>query len=105
MDQESDRSLCARRLKQEKLAPSPEAPRSVAPSCDFDLTGLPPTQASWMHFLQMLLQMLRESRRSSPGSPRFGERMATPWLDVARYAIRLATNPTKRCVPGPYRDW
>ncbi len=78
-------------LEAEKLAPSPEAdPRALIRRLTLDLTGLPPSleetrtfvadharrgEAAWSDAITRLLD-----------SPHFGERMATPWLDQARYA-------------------
>jgi hypothetical protein len=76
------------RLEHEGLEPSPEAEKeALLRRVTLDLTGLPPTIAEVDAYLQ----------DSSPGayekvvdrllaSPRYGERMATDWLDAARYA-------------------
>ena len=79
------------RMKEEGMEPSPEAnPRTLIRRLTFDLTGLPPThdevegfvagyakdsEAAWTATIDRLL-----------ASPHFGERMAVPWLDQARYA-------------------
>lgn len=78
-------------LEAENLAPSPQAdPRTLLRRLTLDLTGLPPTleesrafvadfqtrgEPAWQDAITRLLD-----------SPHFGERMATPWLDQARYA-------------------
>lgn len=70
------------------LAPSNEAPaHRLLRRVSFDLTGLPPTLAEIERFAR---------DRNADGyervvdrllhSPRYGERMATHWLDLARYA-------------------
>lgn len=76
------------RLEQLAMRPSPEAPRHAwLRRVTFDLTGLPPTPDELAAF----------ERDHSPdayqrvvdrllNSPRYGERMATHWLDLARYA-------------------
>ena len=76
------------RLEQLEMRPSPEAPRHAwLRRVTFDLTGLPPTPDALAAF----------ERDRSPdayqrvvdrllNSPRYGERMATHWLDLARYA-------------------
>jgi hypothetical protein len=76
------------RLEKEGLRPSPEAGRAtLIRRVTLDLTGLPPTPAEVDAFLA----------DRSPGayervvdrllaSPRYGERMAQTWLDLARYA-------------------
>ena len=82
-----DRFVLAR-LEQENLAPSPEADKTtLIRRVTLDLTGLPPTPEDVERFLA----------DKSPGayqkvvdrllaSPRYGERMAVDWLDLARYS-------------------
>ncbi|MCB1077704.1 MAG: PSD1 domain-containing protein, partial [Verrucomicrobiae bacterium] len=76
------------RLEQEKLHPSPEADRTtLIRRLSLDLTGLPPTVAEIDAFVndpsdqayEALVDRLMKSRH-------YGERMALPWLDTARYA-------------------
>jgi len=76
------------RLATEGLAFGPEASRRVlARRLHLDLTGLPPTRKELQDFLSddhpdayaMLVKRLLDS-------PHFGEQMALPWLDAARYA-------------------
>ena len=81
----------ARKLDQAKLSPSPAAgPRELVRRVYFDLHGLPPTPKQVEAFLvahekdsdeayETLVERLLDS-------PRYGERWATHWLDVARYA-------------------
>ena len=70
----------------------------------FDLTGLPPTQAETDAFLtdpsarETVVDRLQ-------ASPRFGERMATPWLDVARYADSFGYQADIQTEAWPFRDW
>jgi hypothetical protein len=82
-----DRFVLAR-LEREGLKPSPEADRTdLIRRLSFDMTGLPPTPAEIDAFLadqspdayEKLVDRLLNS-------PRYGERMATPWLNAARYA-------------------
>ena len=82
-----DRFVLAR-LEAEGLTPSPEAKKErLIRRVTFDLTGLPPALAEINAFLadcrpdayERLVDRLL-------ASPRFGERMAVDWLDVARYA-------------------
>ncbi|HXD87794.1 MAG TPA: DUF1549 and DUF1553 domain-containing protein [Urbifossiella sp.] len=76
------------RLEAAGLAPSPEADRlTLIRRVTLDLTGLPPTPAEVEDFVndakpdayERLVDRLLES-------PRFGERQATHWLDVVRFA-------------------
>ncbi len=76
------------RLEQKKLSPSPEAERrTLIRRLTLDLTGLPPTPEEVAAFVadkradacEQLVERLLVS-------PRFGERMASVWLPLARYA-------------------
>jgi hypothetical protein len=81
----------ARKLDQVKLSPAPAAgPRELVRRTYFDLHGLPPTPEQVETFLaahqkdsdeayEKLIEVLI-------ASPRYGERWATHWLDVVRYA-------------------
>src|SRR5205823_2038209 len=76
------------RLEAAGLTPAPKASREVlVRRVTFDLTGLPPTPEEIAAFVadssadayEKLVDRLL-------GSPRFGERQALFWLDLARYA-------------------
>ena len=100
------------RLEQRGLAPSAEADRrTLIRRATFDLTGLPPTPAEVAAFLadsrpeafERLVDRLL-------ASPRFGERMASLWLPLARYAEDQAHQvgkDTKFFYPNAYkyRQW
>jgi len=103
---EIDRFVLAR-LEQEKLAPSPEAPRERwLRRVTFDLTGLPPTQADLDGFLADSSPTAYENVADRLlASPQFGERMATPWLDTARYADSFGYQADADMQAWPYRDW
>lgn len=84
---EVDRFILAR-LKEQGLAPSPEADRkALIRRVYFDLHGLPPTPEEVQEFVndqspdayERLVERLLDS-------PRYGERWARHWLDVVRYA-------------------
>ena len=60
--------------------------RTLLRRVSLDLTGLPPTPAEVDAFLQDVRRAHTKSRRRLLASPRYGERMAAPWLDAARYA-------------------
>lgn len=76
------------KLKQEGLQPSPAASReALLRRATFDLTGLPPTPQEIDVFLSdRSPQAYERAVDRLLASPRFGERMAARWLDVARYA-------------------
>ncbi len=95
------------RLEQERLAPSPEAPREVLiRRVSLDLTGLPPTPEEVEAFLsdpspdayERLVDRLL-------ASPRYGERMALPWLDAARYADTNGYQTDGERTMWRWRDW
>lgn len=72
----------------------------------FDLTGLPPTPEELDRFLVDPSPAARAAvvdRLMS--SPSYGERMATPWLDVARYADSYGYQSDQLSPTWPYRDW
>jgi hypothetical protein len=95
------------RLEQEGLAPSPEADRAtLIRRVSLDLIGLPPTVAEVDAFLadarpdayERLVDRLL-------ASPRYGERWARPWLDLARYADTNGYEKDKPRTIWLWRDW
>ncbi len=95
------------RLQRESLAPSEEATRERwLRRVTLDLTGLPPTLADLDAFLT-------DSSADAHGkvvdrllaSPQFGERMATDWLDLARFADTHGYQMDRFRPVWPYRDW
>ena len=76
------------RLEKEGLKPSPEADRAtLLRRVSYDLTGLPPTLAELNSFLADRAPDAYERRVDQLlQSPRYGERMAMQWMDLARYA-------------------
>jgi hypothetical protein len=101
-----DRFILAR-LEKERMKPSPEASREAwLRRATLDLTGLPPSPAE--------LDAFRADSR--PGayekvvdrllaSARFGERLASDWLDVARFADTHGYQHDRARAMWPYRDW
>ena len=76
------------RLEQEGLARSPEASReTLIRRVTLDLIGLPPAPEEVDAFVEdrrpLAYERLVDRLLSSP---RYGERWARPWLDLARYA-------------------
>lgn len=95
------------RLEREGLRPSPEAGRLTwLRRVTLDLTGLPPTLMEADAFVadrspnayRLVVDRLLASAN-------YGERMATPWLDVARYADSYGYQSDQLCPTWPYRDW
>ena len=75
-------------MEKQGFAPSPEADsRTLIRRLSFDLTGLPPTPEEIEAFLADESEAAYEKLVDRTlASPRFGERMALHWLDLARYA-------------------
>ena len=89
------------------VGPSPNAdPATLARRLHFDLTGLPPTTdaldtfladkepGAWERLVDELLS-----------SPHYGERMATYWLDLVRFANTVGYHGDQEHAIAPYRDW
>lgn len=102
-----DRFVAAK-LAVEGMTPSPLAPRAtLVRRLYFDLIGLPPTAAEVDAFVsdpapdayERLVERLL-------ASPRYGERWARWWLDVARYADTNGQDENKVMANAwRYRDW
>ncbi|MEY4132964.1 MAG: hypothetical protein RL592_1022 [Verrucomicrobiota bacterium] len=95
------------RLAKEGLKPSPEADRYVLiRRVSLDLTGVPPTPEEADAFVndkspdayEKLVDRLL-------ASPRYGERWARRWLDLARYADTNGFEKDRPRSIWPYRDW
>ena len=76
------------RLVEEGLRPSPEADRAtLMRRATLDLTGLPPSADEVDAFVADVAPKAYERLLDRLlASPSFGERMAGPWMDAARYA-------------------
>jgi hypothetical protein len=95
------------RLEQEGLAPSREAsPETLVRRLCLDLVGLPPapeevdafaSDPSPRAYAALVDRLL--------ASPRYGERWARPWLDLARYADTNGYEKDQRRTAWKYRDW
>jgi hypothetical protein len=102
-----DRLILAR-LEREGLQPSPEADKAaLLRRVSFDLTGLPPTAAEQQAFLADASPDAYEKQVDRLlASPRYGERWASMWLDLARYAdTKGYEKDGGRPGMWPYRDW
>jgi len=102
-----DRFILAR-LEKEGLSPSPEADKSALPRrVSLDLTGLPPTPEEQASFLADSSPNAYEKQVDRLlTSPRYGERWASMWLDLARYAdTKGYEKDMERPGVWPYRDW
>jgi hypothetical protein len=102
-----DRFILAR-LEKEGLQPSPDADKaSLLRRVSFDLTGLPPTPQEEAAFLADSSPNAYEKQVDRLlASPRYGERWASMWLDLARYADTKGYEADyDRPGVWPYRDW
>ncbi|MBX9680392.1 MAG: DUF1553 domain-containing protein [Gemmataceae bacterium] len=95
------------RLEREGLTPSPEADRvTLIRRLHNDLTGLPPTAAEVDAFVadrdpqayEKLVDRLLASKH-------YGERLALPWLDAARYADSNGFQQDGDTWQWIWRDW
>jgi Protein of unknown function (DUF1553)/Protein of unknown function (DUF1549)/Planctomycete cytochrome C len=101
-----DRFVLAR-LDRHGIDPSPEADRTtLIRRLTLDLTGLPPNPREVDDFLadrspdaydKVVSRLL--------ASPRYGERMALPWLDAARYADSNGFQQDGDNYQYVWRDW
>lgn len=100
-------SFIKARLKKEGLALSPPAsPERWLRRVSLDLTGLPPTPDELTAFLKDTSPTARNAVVDRLlASPRYGERMATEWLDLARYADTQGYQHDRAWAVWPYRDW
>jgi uncharacterized short protein YbdD (DUF466 family) len=95
------------KLKDEKLQPSPVAEKPVLlRRVSLDLTGVYPSDQLAKKFLQSNDDNAYESLVDSLlASPRFGERWASMWLDLARYADTKGYEADGNRNIWRYRDW
>ena len=95
------------RLQKEGIAPARQAdPETLCRRVYFDLIGLPPSPEELDAFLsdqspnayeQLVDRLL--------ASPRYGERWARRWLDLARYADTNGYEKDRPRTIWPFRDW
>ena len=96
-----------KKLDEQGLKPSPEADRTtLIRRVTLDLTGLPPTLEEVDNFLSDKSETAYEKVVDRLlQSPHFGERMALPWLDAARYADTHGYQKDNHRSMWPWRDW
>ena len=97
----------AARLDREGLRPSPEADKvTLLRRVTYDLTGLPPTPAEIDAFVADRSPDAYDKRVDALlASPHYGERMAMPWLDAARYADTHGYHIDSLRGMWHWRDW
>lgn len=101
-----DRLVWAR-MAEVGLEPSAEAdPGTLLRRVHLDLTGLPPTAEEVEAFVMDTSEGAWERRVDELlASPHFGERMALPWLDLARYADTNGYDADDDRQMWAWRDW
>lgn len=100
-------SFVLSRLEAEGLQPAPEADRAVLiRRLCIDLTGLPPTPQEVDAFVASTDPLAYERLVDRLlASPHYGERMALPWLDAARYADSNGFQQDGDTWQWIWRDW
>ncbi|MGB7328763.1 MAG: DUF1553 domain-containing protein [Rubripirellula sp.] len=99
--------LIQRKLDEQTIAPAPPASKeTLIRRATFDLIGLPPTideinqflnddsPSAYEHLIDRLLDR-----------PQYGERMASEWLDAARYSDTYGFQVDRDRFVWPWRDW
>jgi hypothetical protein len=94
-------------LEKVKLAPNPEADRAtLLRRASLTLTGLPPSPQQLKDFIADASPDAYEKQVDALlASPRYGERLAQDWLDVARFADTYGYQSDLQCFVWPWRDW
>ena len=94
-------------LEQQGVQPNEEADKErLLKRASFDLTGLPPS-------VEMMDKFLSDNSANAFEkivdelfqSPRYGEKMAVHWLDVARYSDSYGYQDDNIRTQWPWRDW
>ena len=94
-------------VEAKNLTPSPEADRrTLLRRLSLDLTGLPPTPEEVRAFVDDKAPGAYERQVDRLlKSPAYGERMAAPWLDLARFADTVGFHGDQNQNVFPYRDY
>lgn len=95
------------RLEEEGLSPASAAPEErLLRRLSFDLTGLPPSAQDLDTYLADQSPKAYENAVDRFfASAAFGERMASEWLDAARYADSHGYQDDLERTMWPYRNW
>lgn len=99
------------RLESTQITPSPDASeRELIRRVFLDVTGLPPTPEEIREYLKdersdRYERWVHKLLNTEPYVTRMAERMATPWLDMARYADTAGIHMDAGRQIWPYRDW
>jgi hypothetical protein len=95
------------KLEAQKISPVPEADKAtLLRRLSLDLIGLPPTPEEVAAFVRDTSPSAYEREVDRLlASPHFGERMAVPWLDLARFADTVGYHGDQNINVFPYRDY
>ena len=98
------------KLERRNIKPSPRAkPEVLVRRLHLDLIGLPPQPQETRDFVAAYSQDADQAIESLVDrllqSPHYGERMALPWLDAARYADSNGFQQDGDRTQWPWRDW
>ena len=95
------------KIQQEGLQPAPAASREILlRRVSLDLTGLPPSIEEMDDFLNDKSANAYEKQVDRlMNSPHYGEKMATQWLDLARFADSYGYTVDRTRDMSVYRDW
>ncbi|MBL7730498.1 MAG: DUF1553 domain-containing protein [Chitinophagaceae bacterium] len=94
-------------LKEQNLSPSAEADKAtLLRRVSLDLTGLPPTEETARRFLADASEKAYENLVDTLlAASSYGERWATLWMDLARYADTKGYESDQERNIWRYRDW
>lgn len=95
------------KMEEHGLSPNEEADKEkLLRRIALDITGLPPTPGMIDSFIQSTDPDIYEKTIDALlQKPAYGERMAIPWLDVARYADSHGYQDDNYRSQWPWRDW
>lgn len=95
------------RLEREGLEPSPTADKAtLLRRLSLDLTGLPPTPEELQAFLaDPADDAYQKQVERLLASPHFGERQASSWLDIVRFADTVGFHGDQNMRDFAYRDY
>lgn len=98
------------RLKSQGMEMSPVAPsHTLIRRISLDLTGILPTPSEVSHFSKEYnadpIKAVSNVTNRLMNSPRYGERMATFWLDLVRYADSIGYHSDTNMDVYLYKEW
>lgn len=98
-------NFIAEKLDQNNLLPNEKAPKNVlARRVAFDITGLPPNKKLFKSYINKEISY-ENFVDSLVSSKSYGEKWASWWLDLARYADTKGYEADRGRLIWKYRDW